>query len=333
MSMYEIEKTVREYLESKELHFQHVEDMHSFLMGIELDCSEMNRCAMSIVAHDEEDLSCHVTYETNVPEYARGRVVEYLTRANYGLFLGSFQMDMNDGQIIYQIGAAYSDHNVTDDELGRMISVASGMAERYAEGLHDVICGNLSPEQAVARAEGDDDPFDLPDDDDELPFDGHISFDEELQRALAEVEEEFADEDEDDEDDDDESEWKAVLKEMTADQLETLSDAIFAEMGKVTGLKPDNAGDIPEEYAEMVASLDPLDLTKIALAVLEERFARDHGIPVKKRRTPSSAAPIIDSETVDDPAEMTSEELSRRKASADLKAKLREKMFDDREAC
>ena len=123
------------------------------------------------------------------------------------------------------------------------------------------------------------------------------------------------------------------MKEMTADQLETLSDAIFAEMGKVTGLKPDNAGDIPEEYAEMVASLDPLDLTKIALAVLEERFARDHGIPVKKRRTPSSAAPIIDSETVDDPAEMTSEELSRRKASADLKAKLREKMFDDREAC
>lgn len=329
MSMYEIEKAVREYLESKELRFQHVENMHSFLMGIELNCSEMNRCAMSIVAHDEEDLSCHVTYETNVPEYARGRVVEYLTRANYGLFLGSFQMDMNDGQIIYQIGAAYSDHSVTEDELGRMISVASGMAERYAEGLHDVICGNLSPEQAVARAEGDDDPFDLPDDDDELPFDGHISFDEELQRALDEVEEEFADEDEDDEDD-----WKAVLKEMTADQLETLSDAIFAEMGKVTGLKPDNAGDIPEEYAEMVASLDPLDLTKIALAVLEERFARDHGIPVKKRRTPSSAAASPASRAIaDDSTEMTSEELSRRKASADLKAKLREKMFDDREAC
>lgn len=332
MSMYEIEKAVREYLESKELRFQHVENMHSFLMGIELNCSEMNRCAMSIVAHDEEDLSCHVTYETNVPEYARGRVVEYLTRANYGLFLGSFQMDMNDGQIIYQIGAAYSDHSVTEDELDRMISVASGMAERYADGLHDVICGNLSPEQAIARAEGDDAPFRLSDEDGELPFDGHISFEEELERALAEAEEEFADEDEESEDD-----WKAVLQEMTEDQLETLSDAIFVEMGKVTGVKPDNARDIPAEYTEMVASLDPMDLAGIALAVLEERFGRSHGVSAKKRRTPSgtssAAASPASRAIADDSTEMTSEELSRRKASADLKAKLREKMFDDREAC
>lgn len=319
MSMYEIEKSVKAYLEDKGMRYEHVEGLHSFMLGIELNSSEMNRCVMSIVAHDEEDLSCHVTYDSNVPECARGRVVEYLTRANYGLFLGSFQMDMNDGQIIYQVGAAYSDHRVTEDELGRMISVASGMAERYAEGLHDVINGDLSPEEAVTRAEDNDAPFHLADGDEELPFDGHISFEDELDRALAIIEEEFADEEDDD--------WKAVLKEMTVDQLETLSDAIFAEMGKTTGLTPKISREIPEAYAEMVAGLNHLDLAGLAVAVLEERHLRSRGTSGRKRRT-ASAAPV----PADDSAEMTSEELSRRKASADLKAKLCAKMFGDREA-
>src|SRR5438105_2189180 len=35
----------------------------------------------------------------SAPEAKRARVVEYITRANYGLIIGNFEMDVDDGEI------------------------------------------------------------------------------------------------------------------------------------------------------------------------------------------------------------------------------------------
>lgn len=38
----------------------------------------------------------------NVPEDRRLALAEFLTRANYGLFIGNFEMDWQDGEVRYK---------------------------------------------------------------------------------------------------------------------------------------------------------------------------------------------------------------------------------------
>lgn len=155
MSMYRIETAIKEYLDSQNWRYKHEEDKHRFIFGMKLDCDNVDGCMLAVTARDEEDMSCKAIYEFNVPEEARPRIVEYTTRANYGLFLGNFQMDLDDGEVLYQTAMVFYDHTAMQQEVRRLIQVAIHMAERYGQGFYDVIHYGVSPEDAIKAAEGD----------------------------------------------------------------------------------------------------------------------------------------------------------------------------------
>ena len=156
MSMYSIERSVKEYLDSQNWKYKHDEDKHRFIFGMKLDCEDVDGCMLVVTARDEEDLSCKALYEEKVPEHRRAAVTEYITRANYGLFLGNFQMDLNDGELIYQTYACFYDHRAMQQEVRRVIQVAIHMAERYGQGVYDIVNYGVSPEEAVKAAEDEE---------------------------------------------------------------------------------------------------------------------------------------------------------------------------------
>ncbi|MBR6789939.1 MAG: YbjN domain-containing protein [Oscillospiraceae bacterium] len=155
MSMYSIERSVKEYLDSQSWRYKHDEEKHRFIFGMKLDCENVDGCMLAVTARDEEDLSCKALYEFKVPEARRAAVTEFITRANYGLFLGNFQMDLNDGELIYQTYAAFYDQRAMQQEVRRVIQVAIHMAERYGQGIYDVINHGVNPEDAVKFCEED----------------------------------------------------------------------------------------------------------------------------------------------------------------------------------
>src|SRR5579884_4552646 len=53
------------------------------------------------------------------PVYRRAEVCEALTRANYGLWMGAFEMDLNDGEIRFRIGLPVEDADPTDNQMRR----------------------------------------------------------------------------------------------------------------------------------------------------------------------------------------------------------------------
>lgn len=244
MSMYETERSVKDFLDEGSMRYLHKKESHSFIMNLDMG-KNVSDCMMAITAHDEEDLSCHIVYEDNVPEHARRSVVEYITRANYGLFLGNFQMDMDDGQLVYQVGTVHSDHIVSKEEIARMIHTAGDMARRYGKGIHDVIDGVCSPEEAVEEAERSYDLFG--DADGEEPGSEHSG------------------ESEDD--------YRGIIASMTEEQLDHLTEAVGQALADCVGAKRE-AGYIPEEYAAVVADLSRGELLKLSLNLLKERFGR-----------------------------------------------------------
>lgn len=156
MSMYSIERSVKEYLDSQNWKYKHDEDKHRFIFGMKLDCENVDGCMLVVTARDEEDLSCKALYEEKVPEHRRAAVTEYITRANYGLFLGNFQMDLNDGELIYQTYSVFYDHKAMQQEVRRVIQVAIHMAERYGQGVYDIVNYGVDPAEAVKAAEDEE---------------------------------------------------------------------------------------------------------------------------------------------------------------------------------
>jgi hypothetical protein len=106
-------------------------------------------------------------YPDNVPAGRRSAVSELLTRANWGLNIGNFEMDFEDGEVRYKTSL-----DVTHDRLSRglieSLVVANLVAmDDYLPAIAAVVAGAQTPQEAAqavldAAAEADDDEeFDL----------------------------------------------------------------------------------------------------------------------------------------------------------------------------
>ena len=90
------------------------------------------------------------------PEAARNEVSDFLTRANYGLILGNFELDFSDGEIRYK--TSFDSEGLDDPTpLFKACVYANVLtADRYFPGLTAVMYGGSTPEQAVELVESAD---------------------------------------------------------------------------------------------------------------------------------------------------------------------------------
>lgn len=90
-----------------------------------------------------------------VPEQQRQAMAEFITRANYGLNIGNFEMDFNDGEIRYKTGITLEDDSLTQSMIRPQVYANVLMMDRYLPAMLDVIYGGASPKDAVQSVEAD----------------------------------------------------------------------------------------------------------------------------------------------------------------------------------
>lgn len=89
-----------------------------------------------------------------VPEQKYTSVCEYLTRANYGLVIGNFEMDLRDGEVRYKTSVDVEGQELTSALVKHLVYANLSTMDRYLPGIMGVIYGNLSPVQAISQVEG-----------------------------------------------------------------------------------------------------------------------------------------------------------------------------------
>ena len=151
-------------------------------------CSEVG--TFRVVARvSEEDRLFHVfaNLPIRIPEGARREVSEAMARANFGFKLGHFEMDWDDGELMFHASHLLSGGPATaeDGELGepvdesagemaselaesgageaselleewvivRLISVSLSMLDKYTPAFLSIVFANESARDAVARVE------------------------------------------------------------------------------------------------------------------------------------------------------------------------------------
>ncbi len=88
-----------------------------------------------------------------VPEGDRRDVAELIVRANFGLQVGKFELDMEDGEVRYHIAHIMQGLGLEDALIRRVISTTLAMLDRYMPAVLSVIYGNESPADAVRFVE------------------------------------------------------------------------------------------------------------------------------------------------------------------------------------
>jgi len=145
-------RRVIRYLDSQDWHYDvdHAESIIDFQLTIE---SQLKSCQMVIETTDSEIISYGVA-PINVPEGKRAAVAEFITRANYGLKIGCFEMDMDDGEVRYKSCLSTLDGVPSAQDLERHIDMPSYMLDRYGDGLLKIIFGFSTPLKAIRDIEG-----------------------------------------------------------------------------------------------------------------------------------------------------------------------------------
>ena len=94
------------------------------------------------------------TYPEKVPAARRQHVAELLTRANFGLAIGNFELDFADGEVRYKTGIDVSGDRLSDGLIVQMMDANLSAMDRYLPAIAAVLeDATISPEQAIAMVE------------------------------------------------------------------------------------------------------------------------------------------------------------------------------------
>ena len=83
----------------------------------------------------------------------RAAVAEYITRANYGLPVGNFEMDFNDGEVRFRVSLDYEDTALSDLQIKNLVQPAIHVMDQYMAGLVAVAEQQHEPQAAILQSE------------------------------------------------------------------------------------------------------------------------------------------------------------------------------------
>ncbi len=110
-----------------------------------------------VVAHinvELEQIYVYVIFSESVPDDRRPAVAELLTRANYGLRIGNFEMDFRDGEVRYKASLDFEGATLTHPLLKNLLYPAVQTSDRYFQSVMQVAFAGAVPEAVIGEVEG-----------------------------------------------------------------------------------------------------------------------------------------------------------------------------------
>lgn len=143
-----------QHCESKNLHYT----MSRERKRIRFNYSRPNvlyKCNLGICSDDDYFQVDIILPIMANDEKMRSTLLEFFTRANFGLVMGGFQIDLRDGEICYHLGYLIPETGLCDETITRLVSVAMNTSDRYFPGIMRTLFGGETPEDAVYLCELD----------------------------------------------------------------------------------------------------------------------------------------------------------------------------------
>ncbi|MBQ6594336.1 MAG: hypothetical protein IJH78_01585 [Clostridia bacterium] len=87
----------------------------------------------------------------NIPENKRMDAAVAVAVANYGLINGSFDLDMNDGEIRYRVCQSFKESQVNQEMVGYLLNVVFFTTDKYNDAFFMLGKGMMSLEDFIKK--------------------------------------------------------------------------------------------------------------------------------------------------------------------------------------
>jgi len=110
-----------------------------------------------VAAREEENqIVFYSVLEENVPEHKRIAMAELLTRANYGLVFGNFEMDFEDGELRFKTSLDGGDGEISPESIKPLLFGNILVMDKYLPGVHSLLHTDIAPKDALKLVETDE---------------------------------------------------------------------------------------------------------------------------------------------------------------------------------
>ena len=100
--------------------------------------------AVAAIAMEAEQFLVYINIGPMAPVERRADVARFINRVNWGLSIGNFEMDDEDGFVRFRASIAFSNTELTEPLIRNAILAAMEIVETYAEPIIDVLARGKS---------------------------------------------------------------------------------------------------------------------------------------------------------------------------------------------
>lgn len=100
-----------------------------------------------------EELIVHAYIQLEVPQAKRHEIAEFITRANYGLSSGNFEMNFDSGEIRAKCSVDFEGVILVPVQVKNALYTALLLVDEYMPGFKAILSDEKSPAEAISRIE------------------------------------------------------------------------------------------------------------------------------------------------------------------------------------
>jgi hypothetical protein len=127
------------------------------ILQIAFSGSSGNWTCYAKAREEEKQITFYSIYPGNVPEEKRQAIAEFIARANYGMIIGNFELNFDNGEIRYKTSIDIKGNVLTPETCKQLVYINVLIMDQYLPGIMSVISGKMSPEDAIAQIEAQSD--------------------------------------------------------------------------------------------------------------------------------------------------------------------------------
>lgn len=102
---------------------------------------------------EAQQLLCYAIAPIVAPAARMPAVAEFITRANYGAYIGNFELSYGSGEVRCKSSIDFEGEALTDHLIRNTLYPAARLMDTYLPGLVQVINHSLAPREAIEQIE------------------------------------------------------------------------------------------------------------------------------------------------------------------------------------
>jgi hypothetical protein len=102
---------------------------------------------------EQQQFVFYSIFPVRVPENKLSDAAEFITRANYGMIIGNFELDYADGEIRYKTSVDVEDVDMVEPLVRHLIYANVLTMDKYFPGFMRVLYAGIAPADAVGEVE------------------------------------------------------------------------------------------------------------------------------------------------------------------------------------